>query len=181
MNEPNMNTIDQLVKSDILLRNNKIEKIIAKLLDENSYVPKTAQVTIIYLQLIDKPAATEEILNNERIISMVQANKNEESVEQEIEDEDKVLNLPITAAEVFNAMQTVIRYEEQKNSESNLFLEELEFLKNLLKEYKHIYEKSKKQQKITSFFNFQSSYSYDSQPQDTYSRDLYFQDSYSYS
>ncbi|CAG8790378.1 18785_t:CDS:1, partial [Racocetra fulgida] len=174
-----MDTVEQPAESDILLGNDKIEEIIAKLLDESSYAPKTAQATITYLQLIDEPAATEEILDDEGIISMVQADENEESVRQEIKDEDEVPDPPVTAAEVFNAMQTVIRYEEQENSESNLSLEELEFLRNLLKEYKRVYEKSKKQQKITSFFNFQSSHPYDSQLQDTYSKDLYFQDSYS--
>ncbi|CAG8789031.1 6822_t:CDS:2, partial [Gigaspora rosea] len=181
-NEPDMDTVDQ-PESDILLENNEIEEIVAKLPDESLYAPETAQVITTYLQVIDEPVATEEILDDEGIISMVQADENEESVSQEIEDEDEVPDPPVTAAEVFNAMQTVIRYEEQENSESNLSLEELGFLRNLLKEYKRVYEKSKKQKKITSFFNFQGSHSYDSHPdlyfQDLYSQDPYPQDSYS--
>ncbi|CAG8815340.1 28440_t:CDS:2, partial [Gigaspora margarita] len=105
--------------------------------------------------------------------------ENEESVRQEIDDEDEVPDPPVIAAKAFNTIQTIIHYEEQEISESNLSLKELGFLRNLLKEYKRIYEKSKKQKKITSFFNFQGSYSYDSHPQDTYPQDLYFQDLYS--
>ncbi|CAG8797369.1 15300_t:CDS:2, partial [Cetraspora pellucida] len=75
---------------------------------------------------IDESVVTEEILDDEGIIFMPR-----------IEGEDEVPDSPITAAKVFNAMQTAIRYEEQENSESNLSLEELGFLKNLLKEYKY--------------------------------------------
>ncbi|CAG8853090.1 4004_t:CDS:2, partial [Gigaspora margarita] len=145
----------QPAKGDILLENNEIEEIVAKLPDEK------------------------EILNDKEIISMVQADENEELVRQEIDDEDEVPDPPVTAAEAFNAMQTIIHYEEQEISELNLSLKELGFLRNLLKEYKCVYEKSKKQKKITSFFNFQGSHSYDSYLQDTYLQDLYFQDSYS--
>ncbi|CAG8796454.1 27727_t:CDS:2, partial [Gigaspora margarita] len=154
-NEPDMDIVDQPAEGDILLENNKIEEIVAKLPDESSYVPETAQAITTYLQIIDEPVFTEKILNNKKIIFIVQADENKESVRQEIDDEDKEI------------------------SESNFSIKELGFLKNLLKEYKHIYEKSKKQKKITSFFNFQDSHSYDSYPQDTYSQDLYFQDSYS--
>ncbi|CAG8582334.1 14619_t:CDS:2, partial [Dentiscutata heterogama] len=114
-NEPDMDTVDQ-PESDILLENNEIEEIVAKLLDESSYAPETAQIITTYLQVIDEPVATEEILDDEGIISMVQADENEESVSQEIEGEDEVPDPPVTAAEVFNAMQTVIRYKAQENS-----------------------------------------------------------------
>ncbi|CAG8833838.1 1413_t:CDS:1, partial [Gigaspora margarita] len=94
------------------------------------------QAITTYLQIINKSVAIKEILNCEEIISIVQANKNKEPIRQEI-DEDKVSDLPIIATKVFNTMQTVICYEKQKILELNLLLEKLEFLRNLLKEYKH--------------------------------------------
>ncbi|CAG8733153.1 43548_t:CDS:2, partial [Gigaspora margarita] len=132
---PDMDTIDQPAEGDILLENNEIEEIVAKLPDESSYAPEKAQAITIYLQIIDESVSTEEILNDKEIISMIQADENEESIRQEI-DEDEVPDPLVTATEVFNAMQTVIRYKEQEISESNLFFEELGFLRNLLKEYK---------------------------------------------
>ncbi|CAG8721701.1 22400_t:CDS:2 [Cetraspora pellucida] len=75
-----INTVDQPVEDDFLLKNDNIEEIVAKLPDESSYVLETAHTTITYLQLIDEPAATEEILNNKEIIFIVQADKNEELV-----------------------------------------------------------------------------------------------------
>ncbi|CAG8533221.1 6993_t:CDS:2 [Cetraspora pellucida] len=126
-NESDMNTINQL-KSNILLKNYEIEEIVVKLPDESSYAPETAQAITTYLQVIDEPVATEEILDDEVIISIVQADENEESISQKINEEDKVPDPSVTPAKVFNAMQTVICYEKQKNSESNLPLEELEFL-----------------------------------------------------
>ncbi|CAG8799101.1 9648_t:CDS:1, partial [Cetraspora pellucida] len=53
-NEPDMNTVDQL-ESDILLENNEIEEIVAKLPDESSYMSETAQIITTYLQVIDEP------------------------------------------------------------------------------------------------------------------------------
>ncbi|CAG8746351.1 12759_t:CDS:1, partial [Gigaspora rosea] len=88
-----MDTIDQPAKGDILLKNNKIEEIVAKLPDESSYAPETAQAITTYLQIIDESVSTEEILNNEEIISMIQADENEESIGQEI-DEDEVPDPP---------------------------------------------------------------------------------------
>ncbi|CAG8722473.1 2382_t:CDS:2, partial [Dentiscutata heterogama] len=152
-------------KSDILLENNEIKEIDTKLLDEK------------------------EILDDERIISMVQADENEESVSQEIEDKDEVPNLSVTAAKVFNAMQTVIRYKEQENLESNLSLKELVFLRNLFKEYKHVYEKSifprfvfprpLFSRFVFPRFIFPRPYLQDSYSQDSYFQGSYFQDSYS--
>ncbi|CAG8550046.1 25051_t:CDS:2 [Cetraspora pellucida] len=151
--DPDINTIDQSAENDFLLENNEIEEIVAKLSDKSSYMPETAHTTITYLQLINEPAATEEILNDEKIISIIQADENEKLVEQEI-DKDEVPDLPVIAAEVFNAMQIVIYYEEQENSESNLSLKELGFLRNLLKEYKCTNEISKNKKKLLVFLIF---------------------------
>ncbi|CAG8666788.1 14370_t:CDS:2, partial [Racocetra fulgida] len=132
-----LDTIDQYVESDTLLDNDEISEIITKLPDESLYAPETAQAVATYVQVVDEPIATEEIFNDEEIIATIQAKENEKgSTEQEIEDEDELPEPPVTAAEVYNAMQTVIRYEEQENSESNITLEGLGFLRKLLKKYK---------------------------------------------
>ncbi|CAG8556268.1 805_t:CDS:1, partial [Cetraspora pellucida] len=65
-------------------------------------------------------------------------NKNKELISQEIKDEDEVSDSSVIVAKVFNIMQTVICYKEQKFKVKSFF-EELEFLKNLLKEYKYVY------------------------------------------
>ncbi|KAF0521881.1 hypothetical protein F8M41_015660 [Gigaspora margarita] len=84
-----MDTVDQTVEGEILLENNKIEKIVANLLDKSLYMPKIAQAITTYLQIIDKSVATEEILDDKEIISMVQADKNEKLIRQEI-DKDEI-------------------------------------------------------------------------------------------
>ncbi|CAG8717457.1 18478_t:CDS:1, partial [Racocetra persica] len=134
----------------------------------------------IYIQVVDKSIAMKEVLDDEEIITTVQADKNEEELtEQEIENEDEVSDSPVTTAKVCNTIQTIIRYEEQENSESNFTLKKLGFLRKLLKEYKLIYEKSKKQSKITSFFNFQDSCFHDSSPYDSFPHDSYSENLYS--
>ncbi|CAG8710533.1 4246_t:CDS:1, partial [Dentiscutata erythropus] len=126
--ELDVNTVDQYAEGNVLLENNEIEKIIAKLLDESSYTPETAQTIAIYLQIIEESVATEEILDDNVIIFIVlQADENEESVGQKIKDKNEVSDLSVTAAKVFNAMQTVIQNEEQEISELNLSLEKLGF------------------------------------------------------
>ncbi|CAG8600061.1 5802_t:CDS:2, partial [Cetraspora pellucida] len=128
----------QDTESDTLLENKKIEEIVAKLLDESSYAPETTQAITTYLQVIDEPTVTEDILDDDRIVAIIQAEENKELIRQEFEDDDDEVPDPsVTATEVYNAIKTVICYKKQKNSELNLFFEELSFLKQLLKEYKH--------------------------------------------
>ncbi|KAF0523218.1 hypothetical protein F8M41_015443 [Gigaspora margarita] len=119
--EPEADNINQHIESNILLKNNEIEKIISKLPDESQYAPETAHALATYLEVVDEPIATDEILNDEKIIATVQAEENEEPIGED-ENEDGVPDLPISAAEICNMMQTIIHYEEQENSESNLTL-----------------------------------------------------------
>ncbi|CAG8706520.1 4589_t:CDS:2, partial [Dentiscutata heterogama] len=139
----------------------------------------------------DQHTENNTLLENEEIEEIVaklldETKENNKLIGQEDEDKDEVPDLLVVATEAYDTMQTIICYEEQESSESNLSFEELEFLRKLLKKYKYVHEKSKKQTKITSFFNLQDSYSYSQDSslqdlyfQDPYSQDLYFQNSYS--
>ncbi|CAG8740952.1 32644_t:CDS:1, partial [Racocetra persica] len=193
-NESEIDTIVQYIENDILLDNNEIKKVITKLSYKNMYIPKIAQAIAIYVQVVNDSIATEEILNDKKIIAIVQGEENEEEpTKQEIKNKDEIFDPPVTAAKVYNIMQTVICYEEQENSELTIILKKLRFLRNLLKKYKYIYAKSKKQLKIISFLiaklqtftihlliinshdssshNLYNSFSYD-----LYLSDLYLQD-----
>ncbi|KAF0468365.1 hypothetical protein F8M41_025822 [Gigaspora margarita] len=85
-----MDTVDQPAKGKILLENNKIEEIVANLPDKSSYAPETAQAITTYLQIIDESVATEEILDDEETIFMVQADENEKSIRQEINEYEDI-------------------------------------------------------------------------------------------
>ncbi|CAG8599072.1 1667_t:CDS:2 [Gigaspora rosea] len=101
---------------------------------DDSKASNIAQIMERYIQIVDEPVATEGMLNDEEIITMVQAEENEQ--EQESDDDEEPPPLPVIAKEVYNAIQTVLRYEEQTNSESNLELAELEFLRKLNNNYR---------------------------------------------
>ncbi|CAG8810079.1 10620_t:CDS:2, partial [Gigaspora margarita] len=114
----------------------KVAEIIIDLSSSNdSEAFNIAQTMERYVQIVDEPVAKKGILDNEEIITMVQAKENEQETK-----------------EVYSAIQTVLRYEEQTNLESNLELAELEFLRKLNNNYRHLYRKSKKQMPITFFF-----------------------------
>ncbi|CAG8728033.1 13255_t:CDS:2 [Dentiscutata erythropus] len=70
-----MDSVDQHVKNDIMLDNEKIKTIIINLLDKSLYIAETAQAILTHIQAIE-PIATEEILDDEGIISIIQAKKN---------------------------------------------------------------------------------------------------------
>ncbi|CAG8574383.1 16615_t:CDS:2, partial [Racocetra fulgida] len=172
-----MDIVDQHIESDVLLDNIEVETIISNLPDESLYSAETVQAMLVYIQATDEPIAIEEILDDEGIISIVQAEEiDDKPTRQKIEEEgeDEVPEPLVIVAE--------------ENSESNLSLDELGFLRKLLKEYKHVFEKLKKQSKIISFFTFpdlyfnnshlQDSYPYDLYSQDLYPHDLYSQDLY---
>ncbi|KAF0506075.1 hypothetical protein F8M41_019196 [Gigaspora margarita] len=88
IDEPEADNINQHIESNILLENNKIEKIISKLPNESQYVPEIAYAIAMYLEVVDEPIATEEIFNDEEIIATVQAKENEEPISKD-EDEDR--------------------------------------------------------------------------------------------
>ncbi|CAG8533187.1 4867_t:CDS:2 [Racocetra fulgida] len=132
---------DQRSEDDFFLnKDNEVAEIISDLLLNNdSEASKIAQTMERYIQIIDEPIATEGAKENNQ--------------EQESDDDDKEPPPPpVTAKEVHNAIQTILHYEEQTNSELNLEPNELEFLRKLNNNYRHAHKKSKKQMQITSFF-----------------------------
>jgi hypothetical protein len=144
-------TASQYLESDIEIDNNEIATIIANLPSNDD--PNALEVTLAmerYIQTIDEPVITEDILSDQDIVAMV---RSEEIEDNEQESEDEALPPPlVTVTEVYNAMQTVLRYEEQADSESNLKPDELQFLRKMYKQYRWVCEKSKKQTSITRFF-----------------------------
>ncbi|CAG8776303.1 21621_t:CDS:1, partial [Racocetra persica] len=66
------------------------------LLNNDSEASEIAQTIERYIQIIDEPIATEKVLNNNEIITIVQAEKNNQ--EQKSNDDNKeLLPLPIIA------------------------------------------------------------------------------------
>ncbi|CAG8806011.1 36319_t:CDS:2, partial [Gigaspora margarita] len=83
----------------------KVAEIIVDL--SSSDDPKASNIAQImerYIQIVDKPVATEEILNDEEIITMVQAEENE----QESDDDKEPSPPPVIAKKVYSAIQTVL-------------------------------------------------------------------------
>jgi len=150
ISEIEMEITNQESEGDFL--DDEVAEIIVDLSSsDNPEASEIAQSMERYIQIINEPVATEGMLNNEEIITMVQAKENEQ--EQESDNDDEKPPPPsVIAKEVYNAIQTVLRYEEQTNSESNLELAELEFLQKLNNNYRRVYGKSKKQTPITTFF-----------------------------
>ncbi|CAG8438760.1 17478_t:CDS:2 [Cetraspora pellucida] len=114
-------------ESENNLDDDEIAEIITDLSSSNDpEASQIAQAMEKYVQTVNEPIATEGLLENEEIITMVQAEENDQ--QQESDDDEEPPLPPVTTKEVYNAIQTVLRYEEQMNSESNLEPEELEFL-----------------------------------------------------
>ncbi|CAG8504864.1 35065_t:CDS:2 [Racocetra persica] len=90
--------------------------MISKLSDKSQYTFKTAHAIVTYIEIVDKPITTKDVLNDEEIIAIVQAKENKEPISKD-KNEDGVLNLPVSAAEVCNMMQIFIHYEEQENAD----------------------------------------------------------------
>ena len=89
-------------------------------------VPNALEVALAmerYIQSIDEPIVTEDILNDQDIIVIVRS-KAARDTEQESDEDEAPL---VRVKEVYNAMQMVLRYKEQASSESNLKPEELHF------------------------------------------------------
>ncbi|CAG8838436.1 6531_t:CDS:1, partial [Racocetra persica] len=57
--------------------NKEVKTIISNLSDKSLYLAETAQAILIYIQATDEPIATEKILDDKRIIFMIQAEEND--------------------------------------------------------------------------------------------------------
>ncbi|CAG8846183.1 20698_t:CDS:2, partial [Gigaspora margarita] len=135
--EVEMEITNQESKSDFL--DDEVAEIIIDL--SSSDDPKASNIAQImerYVQIVEEPVAMEGMLNDKEIITIVQANENEQ--EQESDDDKEPSSPPVIAKEVYNAIQTILQYEEQTNSESNLELAELEFLRKLNNNYRRAYK-----------------------------------------
>ncbi|CAG8682506.1 15464_t:CDS:2, partial [Dentiscutata erythropus] len=158
--------------------------------NKTKILPNTNEANV---ETTDQHTRSDALLENEEIEEIVARLPDESfyapETAQAISTYLQIIDESIATEEVLDDKGiTIVRYEEQESSESNLSLEELGFLRKLLREYKRVYEKSKKQTKITSFFNFQDSRSYSqdspfqdqySQDQDSHFQDPYYQDTYS--
>ena len=100
-----------------------------------------------YVLSINDTIATEGILSDQDIIGFVVS----KTAEDESDEDEAPPPSLVTVKEVHSAMQTVLRFEEQANSESNIRSEELHFLRKLHKQYQREYEKLKKQTSIREF------------------------------
>ncbi|CAG8854237.1 41936_t:CDS:1, partial [Gigaspora margarita] len=128
--EKEMEITNQESEDDFL--DDEVAEIIVDLsLSDDPEASNIAQTIERYVQIVNEPIAIEGMLDDKEIITMVQAEENE----QESDDDEKPPSFPITAKEVYSAIQTVLRYEEQTNSESNLELAELKFLRKLNNNY----------------------------------------------
>ncbi|CAG8623534.1 17662_t:CDS:2 [Gigaspora margarita] len=123
ISEEEMEITNQEFEDDFL--DDEIAEIIVDLSSsDDPEASNIAQTMERYVQIVDEPVATEGMLDDEKIITIVQAEENE----QKSNDDEEPPPPPIIAKEIYSTIQTVLRYEEQTNSESNLELAELEFL-----------------------------------------------------
>ncbi|CAG8560440.1 10556_t:CDS:1 [Dentiscutata heterogama] len=100
-----MEITNQESESDFL--DDEVAEIIVDLSSsDNSEASEIAQSIERYIQIINEPVATEGMLNDEEIITMVQAEENEQ--EQESDDDEEPPPPPVTAKEVYNAIYTVL-------------------------------------------------------------------------
>jgi hypothetical protein len=98
-----------------------------------------------YIDAIDEPLATEDILSESEIVSMIMADDEiENNPSPDSEKEEEELPLPhITSKEALNALKILIRYEEQLSDDDNGISSS--DLRKRLSLYERRYEKNKKQ------------------------------------
>ncbi|CAG8488622.1 5005_t:CDS:2 [Cetraspora pellucida] len=101
-----MKITNQESEDDFL--DNEVAEIIVDLSSsDNPEAFKIAQSIERYIQIIDKPVVIEEMLNDEEIITMIQAEENEQEQESDDDNEEPSPSL-VTAKEIYNAIQTVL-------------------------------------------------------------------------
>jgi hypothetical protein len=106
-----------------------------------------------YLHMLDKPIATEDMLNDEEIIAMVRADMAlEQDLGSEDTDEDEMLPPPLVSLqEACDALRTTVRYQEQLEEGKGFKLEYMNIIRKRLVSLEYEYDKAKKQSSILSF------------------------------
>ncbi|CAG8701628.1 42504_t:CDS:2 [Gigaspora margarita] len=102
ISEEEMKITNQKSEDDFL--DDEVAEIIIDLSSsDNSEAANIAQTMKRYVQIVDKPVATEGILDDEEIITMFQAEENEQE-----SDDDEEPSPPVIAKEVYSAIQTIL-------------------------------------------------------------------------
>jgi len=106
-----------------------------------------------YVIAVDEPIATEDVLEDNEIVEMVLADAEIETgiiedSEEELEESPPTL---VTITEAYEALQKVMRFEEQLEEE-NSNIEKLQLFRRRLYDYGKMYENSKKQVSLDRYF-----------------------------
>ncbi|RHZ86385.1 hypothetical protein Glove_51g17 [Diversispora epigaea] len=96
-----------------------------------------------YINTINELLATEDILSESEIATMIMAdNEIENNSFSDFDEEEEEVPSPVTSKEALNALKILIRYEEQLSDNNENSINNLR--KKLLL-YERMYEKTKKQ------------------------------------
>jgi hypothetical protein len=105
-----------------------------------------------YFRIFDQEIPTEEILTEEQIINMIQADKEDQEMEEnENEDGDEEIP-PVSVKKALDGLETFISFFEQQN-DVEFNVDDLNFFRRYLRVVRVKEIDSKKQSTLDLFFN----------------------------
>ncbi|CAG8625186.1 3854_t:CDS:2 [Dentiscutata erythropus] len=91
-------------------------------------VAELAKDLELYYRIVDEPLATENAMNNEKILGMVYRTFDPEPVATDSEEDEVPLTPLVNLSEAINALQLLIQFQKQRESDDEFKPEELNML-----------------------------------------------------
>ncbi|CAG8462970.1 9925_t:CDS:2, partial [Dentiscutata heterogama] len=111
----------------------------------------------LYYRVIDEPLATEDVMNDDEILAIVHETFDPESTVTDSEEDEVSPPPPVNLPEAINALNVLIQFQEQRESDNGFKPEELDMLHKKVYHFEKMKNASKKQTDLFCYFGDQSS------------------------
>ncbi|CAG8692530.1 8355_t:CDS:2 [Gigaspora rosea] len=121
-------------------------------LEKDPIVADFASDLELYYKLVDEPSTTEDAMNDKEILAMVHRTFDPEPAATDSEEDEVSLAPPVNLSEAINALQLLIQFQEQKESDDRFKPKELNMLRKKMYHFEKLKNGAKKQTDLFHYF-----------------------------
>ncbi|CAG8752670.1 14346_t:CDS:1, partial [Racocetra fulgida] len=106
----------------------------------------------LYCRIVDKLLLTKDLINDDEILAMVHDTFDPAPVVTDSEEDNMPLAFSVSLSEAINALHTLVRFQEQRESNDGFKPEELDLLRKKIYYFEKLKNASKKQTDLLLYF-----------------------------
>ncbi|CAG8794221.1 2718_t:CDS:2, partial [Gigaspora rosea] len=107
----------------------------------------------LYYKLVDEPSTTDDAMNDKEILAMVHRTFDPKPAATDSEEDEAPPAPPVNLSEAINALQLLIQFQEQRESDDGFKPEELNILRKKMYHFEKLKNSAKKQTDLFHYFD----------------------------